>query len=1788
MSKWKHSRKWFSVFMTAVLVLTLTTPAFGSGGKTELRSVEPQSKVEKVSAKLTEQFKSDEYVTYLIKMKEQADTATVSRNAKERSLQKKDTPAMTKLAMRNAVLSSLREISDRTQSELIQELEKMKDRGDVKDFESFFIVNALAITSTQKAMEAIAARAEVAKILPNEERYLDKVEKSTSIPTAQLENVTNNIEWNIDKVGAPQVWSMGIDGSGIVVANLDTGVEVNHPALQRKWRGYDANGNVVNPELSWFDAHSHSATLPTDTDGHGSHTMGTMVGSEDDGSNQIGVAPGAKWIAVRVFNPSTTDQILLRAGQWLLAPVDSEGNLHPEMAPDVVNNSWGGGPGIDEWYRPTVQAWRDAQIFPVFSAGNTRVGNPGGPGSVANPANYPESFAIGATDINNKVASFSLRGPSPYGEIKPEVSAPGVNIRSSVPGGDYEGGWNGTSMSAPHATATAALLLSVNASLTVDQLEEILITTATPLTDSEYTEVPNHGYGYGLVNAYDAVGSILNGLGNVSGRVSTDGDDFEAPVLEHSPITNAYTGFDIPLSAHVTDNISVVSVEAFARIKGTSYWTYVPLNRTSGDYMDGMYEGVIPYTLVDTAGVEYYIRVNDYGNNGFESPKHSVEVSNGVTPGFFQDFESHNLGFTSGGNNDTWEWGVPTSGPGAAASGTKLIATNLEGPYLAGSNAYMMMPPIDLLQSEEGALLSFKHWYDLENNYDYGVVFIASEASGYEFEPIMEFTGLSNGWKKTYVDLTAYAGQQVYVLFNLFTDNSVQKDGWYIDDVSVMVPDDVAPLAPTQLTATSDALGKVTLNWSAVSDEDVKDYVIHRSTQSGSAYEMIGSTSNTSFEDTDTTNGTTYFYVVTAKDYSSNESSYSNEVSVIVSSPEVIYSDDFEGGDDNGWTHSGTKDEWERGAPIAGPGSAYAGSNLWGTDLDDKYENGSNYSLVSPAIDLTSVTSAALTFQHWYEIEGGTSQYDKGFVEITNDGGATWNQLALYSHSTNGKLWTGVSLDLNPFVGNTIQVRFRLTSDNSIQKFGWYIDNFQVLNIAMPTKDRTKSIEQEAKKPDFSLKSKDVYDGGPALNTSRTEKDSMINVSVESGSVIQSLPASATVTVLESGRSAKTDPSNGRYNLVHVAGDFTLRAETYGFYPHDRSITIADGETALANFVLQPIPKGTITGSVTNERDGAPIAGATVMVMDDARVTPVKTNSDGTFSLEVLEGDYTLAVSAPDYYNKTVSVSVAGNESVTIDVTLKLFIGYPGAISYDDGTAENARAFYDAGNGWAVRMTPESPSAQVTGALFRFWDTEWPVPGGTDFQYAVYDASGPDGSPGRVLAGPFNGTALRNGEWTEVTFESGVMVNRDFYIVYIQADPNPNSPGLATDEDGTNALRSWQIVGGAWSPSPEEEGNYMIRALVNYEVGAPIITSPADNTYTNETSMTVVGTSSANGATINLHNGDGIVGNGTVENGQFSVPITLNDGMNLLSAEAVVNGKTTDRSLTVNVTLDQVAPNLDVTSPTDGVSINKEVVDIIGTTTDEHFSTLLINDQNVIVNEIGSFSHKILVQEGANIITISSMDLAGNVTNVTRTVHVDLHAPEITNISPSEDVHLSGDEVVIVSFDSEAGMSAAFRIELPLMVSGVGQNEIVMIETAPGHYEGSWTTSENLSVEGAIIVVRVWDESGNVAEAVASGKLYVTPSEDGGEEPVNQLPTAVIQAPDSAKDKKDVQFDGTQSHDVDGTIVSYAWDFGDGATATNSTASHRYAKPGTYTVTLTVTDDQGAIGTVTHQISISK
>lgn len=376
------------------------------------------------------------------------------------------------------------------------------------EYTPFWIANTLLVTGDRALVEELAARPDVASIEPNREFQLiepvEWVEEGTT-----SDNRIAAIEWGVQNINAPQVWSnFGVTGQGVVVANIDTGVQFNHPALVSKYRGTTTGSHVFN----WFDPTGVCGASPCDNNGHGTHTMGTMVG-DDGGTNQIGVAPGAQWIAAKgCASTSCSSAHLLAAGQWIAAPTDASGTPTPSMAPDVVNNSWGGGRG-DTWYQATINAWIAAGIFPMFSAGNS------GPG--CNTANSPgdniPAYAIGAYDINNQIASFSSRGSSGLGAniIKPNASAPGVSVRSSVPTNGYALA-SGTSMAAPHASGVVALVISAEPSLrgNITSLRSILDTTARDVnaTACGGTAANNNIFGEGRLDALAAVTLATGGV----------------------------------------------------------------------------------------------------------------------------------------------------------------------------------------------------------------------------------------------------------------------------------------------------------------------------------------------------------------------------------------------------------------------------------------------------------------------------------------------------------------------------------------------------------------------------------------------------------------------------------------------------------------------------------------------------------------------------------------------------------------------------------------------------------------------------------------------------------------------------------------------------------------------------------------------------------------------------------------------------------------------------------------------------------------------------------------------------------------------------------------------------------------------------------------------------------------------------------------------------------------------------------------------------------------------------
>jgi subtilisin family serine protease len=410
---------------------------------------------------------------------------------------------------------------------------------------SFWVTNAIWAKGNLAVVQAVASLPEVAHVyasgggkltLPPVEQPLTSTRSLSTSSSTNLANADANPEANLLNVNADDVWALGVTGQGAVVAGSDTGVFWEHAAIKNQYRGWNKATQSVDHNYNWHDSiHAQNTTCagdttaPCDDHDHGTHTVGTMVGDDGD-NNRIGMAPEANWIACRNMTEGAgVVPTYMECMQWFIAPTDSAGqNPDPSKAPDVINNSWGCYEGCPPpALQSTLRASRAAGIFYAVSAGNDGSSPLGVINSgrvICNTINtplarYPEAFTVGSTDHRtDKISYFSSRGSVlgdanyPLGLLKPNISAPGSGIRSSVKNGTYAN-FSGTSMAGPHVAGLVALLISANPRLAgrVDVLENIIEQTAVRKTTSEgcgldkNDAIPNNTYGWGRIDALRAV-----------------------------------------------------------------------------------------------------------------------------------------------------------------------------------------------------------------------------------------------------------------------------------------------------------------------------------------------------------------------------------------------------------------------------------------------------------------------------------------------------------------------------------------------------------------------------------------------------------------------------------------------------------------------------------------------------------------------------------------------------------------------------------------------------------------------------------------------------------------------------------------------------------------------------------------------------------------------------------------------------------------------------------------------------------------------------------------------------------------------------------------------------------------------------------------------------------------------------------------------------------------------------------------------------------------------------------
>ncbi len=471
---------------------------------------------------------SDTPVSVLIFLADQAPIAALDQQLRaERAT----------LPTRHAtVLNALRDVAEATQPALLADLETRRIAGEVRGYTPYWITNVVAAEMSVQAVRAVAARSDVDVITPSFSVSLIEPVGGTpqAPPLGEEAQLVNAATPGVRAINAHRVWAeLGITGAGRLICGLDTGVYGNHVALTSRWRG-----NHVPWQHAWLDVLGTNTQYPNDGHGHGTHTMGTMTGLGVATGDTVGVAFGAEWIACNAINQGVSsgfDADIIAAFQWIADP-DGNPNTTDDV-PDVVQNSWrinegfGGSPpytDCDSRWWAVIDGCEAAGCAVVFSAGNEgpgagTIGSP--PDRITTPTN---GYAIGAVSAQAgqpfpfAIASFSSRGPSgcpgtATQKIKPEVSAPGVEVYSTLNSGGYgSSGWSGTSMAGPHVAGIFALMREANPNVDVTTMKQVIMDTARDLG----TVGEDNTFGWGIPDAYAAVSYVLQGVGEVTGTVT--------------------------------------------------------------------------------------------------------------------------------------------------------------------------------------------------------------------------------------------------------------------------------------------------------------------------------------------------------------------------------------------------------------------------------------------------------------------------------------------------------------------------------------------------------------------------------------------------------------------------------------------------------------------------------------------------------------------------------------------------------------------------------------------------------------------------------------------------------------------------------------------------------------------------------------------------------------------------------------------------------------------------------------------------------------------------------------------------------------------------------------------------------------------------------------------------------------------------------------------------------------------------------------------------------------------
>lgn len=1124
-------------------------------------------------ANLLKAFEKEQEVNVIIRMKDKPDLTQIYPQIKAKKNRSEKI---------QAIHDHLKDKAKNSQKGIQQALTALESKGKAKQKDSLWIINGVTASVTKEALNELQKRDDIAEI---------SLDETLSLPEVNVvENPPRMPQWGLEKIFAPQVWGeYGLKGEGIVVGIMDTGVDGNHEALKQNYRGRDGDH-----QYSWIDLSGQKYETPNDGNGHGTHVAGTAVGG--GAGEPIGVAPEAEWIAAKIFDDggSTTLSAIHQAFQWFMAPGGD-----PTKAPHVVNNSWGNSNAYTLEFYEDVKAWVSAGIFPSFAAGND------GPGSqtIGSPGSFPQTFAVGATDIYDQTASFSSRGPVFWKDengqeqriIKPDISAPGHKIYSAWPSKRNEGKYNtisGTSMATPHVSGAVALLLQANPNLTVDQVKEMLKRTSR--AEPHMGNLPNDSYGSGIMNIYQAVTEAAF-AGELTGKLTNKDGKTIGGKLE-------------------------------IKEKGISYNI-----EDEGDFSFKIREG------------SHKVRITAFGYKDFET---TIEIKKGEALTVNWVLENAQTFSLSGKVSDEYGNFVPYAY--VRVNGTPLptyrtdsngafdIKTLPAGKYklqLAGEGINGLAKEIEV---DKDTSLDLKvnittskfngHWGMANGNMHRNAV----SANGIDLDALEKSWEYDASGKGKILFSTPAAANNTVVLV---TDNG------YVAAVNSTTGKEQWVVKIGNTNRSSPTIEGNTVYLSGGEDGkiyalDLKSGSIVWTTDVGSMaiYESPIFLDGTLFVASDLTDN--------AKLIALNAENGEKKWSVALGAPTY-----FGPSAGDGMLFIGSYDNQKLKALRIEDGSEVWSKTLVNEGVASKpvYDNGTLY-LAGTNFNTGGGTLYALDAKTGEEIwnAAGIGDTQAGspivYENIVVIGSAAQPALRAFDAKNGQLLWE------NRSVGTTLNNGS--VSANGLLFFAGTSGNLTVIDVY--TGERLKDFSL----PVYSTSGIPIL-AGQVIVPYQTGVQSFKSPGTIKGALKDSSgkAVKGSVTVIETGESVSTD-ENGSFSLKHTPGDYTIRISSYGKKQITEKVKFASGYQYTKNYDLMDADKGSYSMLVKDKRTDQPLEGALIKFSD----SPVegKTSSGGSFTQEeVFEGNYFATVALNGYKQGSVEIVVKAGEKTELTFELQ-------------------------------------------------------------------------------------------------------------------------------------------------------------------------------------------------------------------------------------------------------------------------------------------------------------------------------------------------------------------------------------------------------------------------------------------------------------------------------------------------------------------------------------------------------